>query len=211
MITTNQYLELYPIKPDSQKLIVGTIHPHNHELFEVPFFYGNRNSIWKILSLAFPEEFTLPLDVKSITTFLDRHKISVSDTIKKCKRKNNTAFDKDLIPLELNTEIVSQIKNSQVTEIFFTSGFSTNNACKLFLINILGYKKIPEQLRKEKQMVIEDFGRPIKLNVLISPSGSSNIGLSKSKIYLENKHKYLDSPRPIYDFKIDYYRKIFNL
>ncbi|MBK6965069.1 MAG: hypothetical protein IPH20_14305 [Bacteroidales bacterium] len=53
MITIHQYLDKYPISRDSKKLIVGTIHPHDHENFGIPFFYGNRSSIWKILSEAF--------------------------------------------------------------------------------------------------------------------------------------------------------------
>jgi hypothetical protein len=35
--TTHQYLDKYPISKDSEKLIVGTIHPHDHDNFTIPF------------------------------------------------------------------------------------------------------------------------------------------------------------------------------
>ncbi len=210
MTTNNQYLDKYPISTDSQKLIVGTIHPHDHDKFLVPFFYGNKLSIWTILNEAFNNEIGQTINLDGILKFLERHKISVSDTVIKCNRKNPTALDKDLIPLTLNTGLIDQIKNSNINEILFTSGFQTNNAFKLFYVDILGLKITPE-IRKARQTTLDKsiFGRPIKLTVLYSPSGSSNVPLSTSKIYLDNRNKYLTSKRPVYDFKVDYYRDNF--
>lgn len=210
MITTHQYLDKYPISADSRKLIVGTIHPHNHHKFILPFFYGNTLSIWTILNEAFNKEIGQEISVDGILKFLKKHKISVSDTIIKCNRKNPTAFDTDLIPITLNHALTDQIKNSKITEIFFTSGFQKNSAFKLFYKDILGLKITPE-IRKARQTILDKniFGRPVKLVILYSPSGSSNIGLSTSKIYLESKHKYAKSARPVYDFKVDYYRQSF--
>ena len=210
MITTHQYLDLYPISPDSKKLIVGTIHPHDHENFEIPFFYGNRSSLWKILSEAFPKELHSPITLNVILDFLNSRKIAISDTIRECKRINPTALDKDLGPLLLNKQIVEQIKVSNINEILFTSGFQKNNAFKLFYVDILGHR-ITEEIRKNRKVIMnnDDFGRPVTLRVLYSPSGSSNVGLSKSRLYLETKSKYMDSHRPVYDFKIDYYKQMF--
>lgn len=210
MITTNQYLDQYPIRRDSEKLIVGTIHPHDHEKFIIPFFYGNLASIWLLLSEAFPDELKQPLTLESILSFLQARKISVSDTIRKCERNKPTALDNDLIPLELNTQMLEDIRNSNISEIFFTSGFGKNNAFKLFFVDIL-CQKITQEIRKNRQVLLNDhvFRRPVKLTILYSPSGSSNIALSTSKIYLANKHKYHNSSRPVYDFKIDYYRAQF--
>jgi G:T/U-mismatch repair DNA glycosylase len=209
-ITTHQYLDKYPISRDSKKLIIGTIHPHDHENFEIPFFYGSRSSIWKILSDAFPEDIKLPITLPGVLAFLQKHKISVSDTIHKCKRINPTALDKDLLPIELNKAIFDQIKNSEISEILFTSGFQKNNAFKLFYTDILG-KVITPDIRANREIILENniFGRPIKLKVLYSPSGSSNVGLSKSKQYLENQSKYVGLNRPVYRFKVDYYRQMF--
>lgn len=211
MRTTHQYLDKYPIANDSEKLIVGTIHPHDHESFAIPFFYGNVTSIWTILSEAFPNDLQQPLTLDGILKFLKSKKMSVSDTIRKCDRKNPTALDKDLIVIELNKQIKDDIRNSKVSEILFTSGFGKNNAFKLFYVDILGLKITPE-IKNNRQVTLnkEIFGRPIKLTVLYSPSGSSNVPLSTSKIYLDNKHKYVNSSRPVYDFKVDYYRDNFD-
>jgi hypothetical protein len=210
MITTHQYLDKYPVSTDSEKLIVGTIHPHDHDNFTIPFFYGNVTSIWTLLSEAFPNDLQRPLTLEGIVQFLKNKKISVSDTIRKCDRKNPTALDKDLIPLELNKQIKDDIRKSKISEILFTSGFGKNNAFKLFYVDILGQIITPE-IKSNRQVTLDKelFGRPIKLTVLYSPSGSSNVPLSTSKIFLENKHKYSKSSRPVYDFKVDYYREIF--
>jgi len=136
MRTTHQYLDEYPISSESEKLIVGTIHPHDHNSFAIPFFYGNVTSIWTLLSEAFPRDLQTPLTLEGILKFLKNKKISVSDTIRRCDRKNPTALDKDLVPIELNEQIVEDIRNSKIAEILFTSGFGKNNAFKLFYVDI---------------------------------------------------------------------------
>lgn len=212
MITIHQYLDKYPISKESEKLIVGTIHPHDHENFRVPFFYGNVLSIWTILSDAFPDDLKKPITLNGIIEFLQLKRISISDTIRKCERKSPTSLDKDLIPLELNVKIIDDIKDSKVSEILFTSGFGKNNAFRLFYVDILG-QKITKYIREQREVILnkENFGRPIKLTVLYSPSGSSNVGLSKSKLYLANEYKYKELKRPVYNFKVDYYKKKFEL
>lgn len=210
MITTHQYLDKYPVSADSEKLIVGTIHPHDHERFAIPFFYGNVTSLWNLLSDAFPDDLKQPLTLEGILAFLETKKISMSDTIRQCQRKKQTALDQDLIPIELNTQIKEDIRNSKISEILFTSSFGKNNAFKLFYVDILGLKITPA-IKENRQVMLDKaiFGRPMKLTILYSPSGSSNVPLSTSKIYLDNQHKYATSSRPIYDFKVDYYRQSF--
>lgn len=210
MITEHQYLAKYPIRPDSKKLIVGTIHPHNHQDSRVPFYYGNRGSLWAILAKAFPGELTDPTSLASILRFLESRKISVSDTIKRCTRKNPTALDKDLLPIELNTGLLQEIRNSEIAEILFTSGFSANNAFRLFYVDMLN-RKIRKDVRQNRGLLLENevFGRPVKLTILYSPSGSSNVGISKSKLYLSQRDLYIQSEKPVLDFKVDYYRKMF--
>jgi len=211
MITTHQYLDKYPISKESKKLIVGTIHPHDHESFIIPFFYGNVISLWTILSEAFPKDLKKPITLKRILDFLKTKKISVSDTIRKCERENPTALDKDLKPIELNRQIKYDIRNSQISEILFTSGFGKNNAFRLFYVDILGLK-ITKDIKERRGVTLDKdiFGRPIKLTVLYSPSGTSNVGLSKSQLYLDNKNKYMNSSKPVYDFKVDYYKEKFD-
>jgi hypothetical protein len=210
IITNHQYLSKYPILPDSEKLIVGTIHPHNYERFQLPFFYGNVTSLWRILAEAFPNQLALPLTLEGVLNFLAQKKISISDTIIECERLKPTAFDQDLKPRLLNFAILNQIKNSCISEIYFTSGFGKNNAFKLFYVDILGLKITPK-IKADREIILNDaiFGRPVKLIILYSPSGASNIGLSKTKLYLDNKNRYSQSSRPINDFKVDYYRNKF--
>jgi hypothetical protein len=93
-------------------------------------------------------------------------------------------LDNHLIPIELNKKIIDDIKNSKINEILFTSGFGKNNAFSLFFVVILGLK-ITKEIKEARELTLDKliFGRPIKLTILYSPSGSSNVGLSKSKLY----------------------------
>lgn len=208
--TTHQFLNKYPIDKFSEKLIVGTIHPHDSANFKIPYFYGNVKSIWEILSKAFPNELSRPLSLEGILSFLTAKKMSVSDTIISCERTNNTALDKALIPIELNKKMIEDIKCSNIKEILFTSGFGKNNAFRLFFVDILG-QKITQEIKDNRGIMLdkEIFGRPVKLTILYSPSGSSNVGISKSKVYLMNKEKYKEFKTPIAEFKVDYYREKF--
>ena len=52
--TEHKFIDTYLIKRESKYLIIGTIHPHRTDDFEVNFFYGNKNTLWSILSEAFP-------------------------------------------------------------------------------------------------------------------------------------------------------------
>jgi G:T/U-mismatch repair DNA glycosylase len=210
MRTSHQYLDQYPIDPASEKLIVGTIHPHTHEKFIIPFFYGNVISLWSIFSDAFPDELKKPVTLEGVLQFLKNHRISMSDTILVCERKKPTALDEDLIPLELNTGIIEQIRRSNIQEIFFTSGFGKNGAFRLFYEKILGLK-ITTQIKQDRQLVLDKsiLGRPVKLIILYSPSGASNVGISQTKQYRESKDSFSKSSRPVYDFKVQYYRHMF--
>ncbi|MBT1706332.1 hypothetical protein [Chryseosolibacter indicus] len=208
MVTTHQYIKQFPIKKSSVKLILGTIHPHDHTKFLLPFFYGNEMTLWKILNSAFPN--TFELTVEGIKNFLDERKIAISDTIIECTRKKPTALDEDLIPVKLNEELIPQIRDSNIKEVLFTSGFGKNNAFTLFYENILGLK-ITKEIKEARGVVLKDtrFGRPIQLTVLYSPSGTSNVGLSKSQGYLANAHKYVGLKTPVKQFKIDYFKEKF--
>jgi G:T/U-mismatch repair DNA glycosylase len=210
MITTHQYLDHYPIDPASEKLIVGTIHPHNHADFQVPFFYGNKNSLWNILHYAFPLELLDPHRLGDILDFLRGRKIAISDMIWKCRRKSNSALDRDLIPLRLNEELSDQIRHSNIREVLFTSGFGKNNAFKLFYVDLLK-RRLTAQIRSNRETTLEKelFGHPIRLRALYSPSGAANIGLVKSSLYLAKRAKYEGHDTPVQAFKIDYYRDVF--
>lgn len=210
MQTTHHFINKYPISAGSEKLILGTIHPHDVSSFKLPFFYGNKLSLWNILNEAFPSELQAPLTVAGIVEFLKKRKTAISDTILTCQRKNNSALDSDLIPETLNVALLDEIRNSAITEIYFTSGFGKNNAFKLFYEDILKMK-ITKEIKVNKSVIIpaQIFGREIHCRILISPSGAANISLSISPEYRLAMHKYAGSKRPVQDYKIDYYRNIF--
>ena len=129
--TEHKYVKSHQCKKTDKALILGTIHPHRTDNFKIDFFYGNRNSIWNILGLAFPQ-----LDFNSrdsIMNTLTSSKIWISDMILSCERSNEKITeDKSLENLVLNTrQIEKGIRESEIDKIFFTSGLNKNNAEKL--------------------------------------------------------------------------------
>jgi len=135
----------------------------------------------------------------------------MSDTIIRCRRISNSALDRDLVPIDLNLDLKNKIKNTDIKEIFFTSGFGKNNAFRLFYVDILGLR-ITKEIRKRRGIILpkEFLGKEVKLTVLYSPSKTANLGLSTSKLYLSNKSKFADSKRPVHDFKVWYYKQMFS-
>lgn len=211
MITTqHQFISKYEIKKNSEKLILGTIHPHCHSTFKIQFFYGNKLTFWTILNSSFPNQLGNPISLDGIIHFLNINKIAISDTVLECQRINTSALDRDLIPINLNLKLINQIRDSNITEILFTSGVQKNNAFNLFYEGILN-RKITKEIKSNRGVILESsvFGRPIKLTILYSPSGSANIGISKSKEYLMKKELYQNFKNPIKYFLIQYYKEKF--
>src|SRR5690606_18078002 len=179
-------------------LIIGTIHPHKTDDFIIDFFYGNKNSLWSILSNAFPNKNFSSL--KHITETLEKSSTAISDMIRKCDRDNDKITqDKDLYNLCLNTkEIREGIKNSSIKTIFLTSRFGKNNAAKLFVDNFnIKYKNSWDEQSSSFVIPKDIFGREIKAIVLFSPSGQANTGISKSLAYKEKRHMYLNKRTPV--------------
>lgn len=212
MYTVHQYLDLYPPSAESERVVVGTIHPHDTSKFKIPFFYGSKLSLWELLDRASGGEIGQPIRLENVLKFLKRHRIAMSDTVRECRRNGTGWADNDLVPVRLNTELLDQIRDSRIHEVLFMSGFGKNNAFKLFYVDILG-RRITPRIREDREITLDSniFGRPVKLSILYSPSGAANIALAQSKIYQKNKDRHLHSSTPVYDFKVDYYRKKFGL
>lgn len=206
VITKHNYIKNYPIKLTDEFLILGTIHPHNIKNFKIDFFYGNKNSLWSILSLAKNIELN---NLNQILDFLSENRIAISDMILECERKNEkVTADKDLYNLILNKDLKNQILNSNIEIIYFTSAFNQNNAARLFF-NLFELE-IPNNWKDNYEININFFGKNIKCVILLSPSGASNIGISKSEIYRHNKEFYIKNFKtPVKQFKIDFYNKKF--
>lgn len=204
--STHQYIDENPVKPTDKGLILGTIHPHNTQKFKINFFYGNKNSLWNILSFAYP---TLDFETADgIKKTLSESKIWISDMIRSCERENEKVTQDQLLQnLKLNSEKVKAgVKNSEIDTIFFTSGFGKNNAAKLFCATF----GIQIFNKNERVFDIDEhfFGRKIKGIILFSPSDQANIGISKSQLYLEQKSRYT-SGAPVNEFKIATYKEAF--
>jgi hypothetical protein len=209
--TTHQYLANYPIKPTDKRLIVGTIHPHLHDDFLIPFFYGNVGSLWNILSEAFPH---LGFEnYQTIQRILSHYNIGITDIIRQCDREHeNVTQDQLLYNLHFNTEQISDaINESEIDIIYFTSRFGKNNAAKLFTSEFgINYRGAFDDTLSEFILPERHFGREIRCVVLYSPSGQANIGISKALPFLNNIDYYKQFNKPVNQFKIDFYREKFN-
>jgi len=208
METTHKFLDKYPIKPESEHLIIGTIHAPETDIVE--FFYGSSVSIWRIFKECIPTIDLNPNNLDSILVFLKRNKISVTDTIRVCERIDGSALDSKLIPKEFNTILLEQLLNSTVENLYFTSGFGKNNAFRLFYINILRKKYVEDTLKKQRVFDLSVGDRIFKCYILYSPSGSANRSIARSIEYKNNIEKYKDIDHPVNAFRIDNYRKIFS-
>ena len=155
VITHHSFIDSFEYSEEDRYMILGTIHPHDVSSFKIPFFYGNKGSLWEILSEAFPSlNFS---SAQSIINELKSHRVFITDTIRECYRENEkSTSDDSLTVIEDNRkQIESALKNSNIHTIFFTSGFGKNNAAGMFIrmFNI----KAPEQ----KEFIINEnyFGK----------------------------------------------------
>ena len=207
--TFHQFIQQTCWKSDDKYAIIGTIHPHRVDDFDLNFFYGNKGFLWSILGQAFPNlDFTT---VESIKRILSRNRIWITDMIEECSRPHERETrDSHLYDLKLNTKLIEEgLRGSQIDTIFLTSRFERNNAAELFIrafgLDLLSWN---EEL---SQFIIPSskFGREIRAVVLFSPSGRANLGISRSKSYLASKDRYGQEKNPVALFKIDFYRDKF--
>jgi hypothetical protein len=207
--TYHKYIDKYPIKKDSTKLIVGTIHPHLVNNFEIDFFYGNIGSFWNILSSAFPQRQFGNLD--EIVATLDKYKVAITDIIRQCDRANeNITKDSELYNIIDNSEqIKSGIKESRIDTIYFTSRFGKNNSAQIF-VNIFGIKVNLDRVTSEFDIPSSIFGRKIRGVVLYSPSNYANRGIARAYAYRSNIDYFQQFQHPIKQFKIEFYQNKFN-
>lgn len=208
-VINHRFIEQYPVASDSQKLVLGSIHPMEPVPGEV-FFFGNDNNLWKNLNEAFPDELNEPLGQADIIRFLERRKIAISDIIVQCIR-DHSSQDKDLVPTVLNTDLIPQIRESEITEILFTGGFSTNSPFRIFYETLLG-QKLTYSVRTNRGIILNKsfFGREVKLSVLYSASGNANVGIARSKQF-QAVRDTLGNYLPVRQFRIKYYQEKFTL
>jgi hypothetical protein len=207
--TTHNYIDNYPISPNSRRLIIGTIHPHLIANFNIDFFYGNVGSFWDILSNAFPQRQFGNLD--QITETLDRFNVSITDIIRQCEREHgNVTADSELYNIIHNgQQIQDGLTNSQIDTIYFTSRFGSNNAARLF-VDTFNINYQFNELTSEFTIPQNYFGRQIRCVVLYSPSNNANRGIARAEPYLNNIEHYQQFDHQIKQFKIEFYKDKFD-
>lgn len=88
---------------------------------EFPFFYGSStNKFWTWYKEYLDIDITTT-DLNSLKNSLDRHEIGITDVILSCKRKNQSALDKDLTQREYNHEFITYPKHGETLKILCTS------------------------------------------------------------------------------------------
>jgi len=207
--TFHNYIDNYPIGQNSNKLIVGTIHPHLIQNFNIDFFYGNVGSFWDILSNAFPQRQFANLE--EIIATLEHYNIAVTDIIRQCDRENeNVTADSELYNIVHNGEqIQTGIQNSQIDTIYFSSRFGANNAARLF-VDTFNIQYELDPLTSEFTIAANYFGRQIRCVVLYSPSNNANRGIARAVPYLNNIGHYQQFEHPVKQFKIEFYQDKFD-
>lgn len=209
--TVHQYLDAYPVAHTDRRVIIGTIHPHVTENFNIPFFYGNVGSFWEILAQAFPLHNFQTL--QSIQQILSDRQTWVTDIIRQCDRDNETVTrDALLYNIVDNQEQIGDALNEvAIDTIFFTSRFGTNNAAKRFTqVFGINYQAKYDNAISEFTIPANYFGRSIRCVALYSPSNDANRGIAGwAAGYRNNIEHYRQFPRPVKQFKTDFYRSKF--
>lgn len=209
--TIHNYIDRYPIRQNSTRLIIGTIHPHLIEAFNIDFFYGNLGSFWDILSNAFPDRQFGSLD--QIIGTLSHYNVSITDIIRQCDRKNEfVTADSELYNIiDNHQQIETGIVNSEINTIFFTSRFGSNNAAKLFVDAFgINYRQTFDRTTSEFTIGEQHFGRRIRAVVLYSPSNFANKGIVNAAPYLNKIEHFRQFEHPIKRFKIEFYQDKFD-
>ena len=210
--TYHQFINKCLVKPTDRRLILGTIHPHNVHDFSLPFFYGNKNFLWRHLENAFPcRTFN---NVQNIMRTLEDENVWISDMISQCDRDHSGIYkDEELRNISLNSnQIMNGLSNSKIDTILFTSAFGCNNTAKLFVTEFnIKYRKTWNEMTREFIIPTHHFGREIRGIVMYSPTDGANQGIAKGKIYREWKsEKWNGKGLPMNAFKIAHYKEKMN-
>ena len=218
------------IKPDTTKLIVGTLPPPRFstgELLEkdVDFCYGSYyNSLWLFIDKI--HDLNLKFDnseaaVKQRKQFLIKQKIGVCDIVESCERQKIDASDLGMQNIKLRN-LVGYLKDyPNINTLLFTGGNSKNGPEYFFRKHLKDFGLKLEVISNEVPR-IHEFKLPVSINEaresakvprtiktvsLTSGSGAANISISKLPLY-----KHLKAKNPnfnTFDFRVMQYREFF--
>ena len=218
------------IKPDTTKLIVGTLPPPRFstgELLEkdVDFCYGSYyNSLWLFIDKI--HDLNLKFDnseaaIEQRKQFLIKHKIGVCDIVESCERQKIDASDLGMQNIKLRN-LVGYLKDyPNINTLLFTGGNSKNGPEYFFRKHLKDFGLKLEVISNEVPR-IHEFKLPVSINEaresakvprtiktvsLTSGSGAANISISKLPLY-----KHLKAKNPnfnTFDFRVMQYREFF--
>ncbi len=150
---------------------------------EIDFYFGGeRNLLWKILSLVFDRPLT---NKKSIQNFLREKGIGIGDVIKSCVRREGRASDTDLIEIEWNLELLEQIRRHKIQKVYFTS----------------------QQVEKWFKRLFPE-ARDLESITLLSPSGQTARGLWRREDY--QSWRKSNPENPTLSYLVQTYKEVFN-
>jgi G:T/U-mismatch repair DNA glycosylase len=213
------WLEKYPIKCNSTKLIIGTHPPMPHRGC-MPFYYGNSFEFWRFMEQVYLNDvffdFEMKPDLNLILKWLERHKMSITDMIEYTFEESSFSIDSDITlndyKAQLNQHLFNWLKDSKVNKIYFTSFSEGKSAYDLFRkwVQLHFNMRLPKGrdiINNNNSYILSIFERDIKLIMLYSPSPTARRGIPNSipyKLWLKNNPKIKN---PIDEFRVYWYKK----
>lgn len=206
---SHAFLDKYPVCTSARVLILGTIHPDTVKDFLIPFFYGNRGSLWRLFAKAYPNEKLDPANLDSVLSFLRTHRIGVSDVVRKGERIRTRSGDGDLRIKEYNHALIDDLCRSQIDTVVCTGGNHPKGVFYLFTRRIMQLSEVPDKLDQFEGIRLNFHGRNIRICAMPSPSGAANRGIARSKGFKEWASR---QPKRVSvdDFKVYSLKKIFD-
>jgi|GEM_PF-1160939 len=124
----NQNLGLQTIKPETNKIIIGTFPAFevvNNLNPRLAFYYGSSdNKFWDIIRDVLNENFEYTIE--SIAEFLVNNNFGIIDIIETCyRKKNRSSADEDLSIID-QLNFIELIQNNNCTDFYTTSKLVTD-------------------------------------------------------------------------------------
>ncbi len=207
------------IRPDTKKLIVGTLPPPRFSLGEllekdVDFCYGSYyNSLWLYIDAIY--NLNLRYDnsdeaVEQRKQFLTDHQIGICDIVDSCERKKIDASDLGMSHIKLRNLIGYLQKFDSIEWLLFTGGNSKNGPEYLFRRHLKEHGMRLELISEETPRINQfemDGNRIIKTVSLTSSSGSANRSIGSHPLFKQLKAK--NTEFNTFDFRVMQYKAHF--
>jgi len=205
--------------------IVGTLPPprFTHGLLrpgDVDFCYGSRDGqLWPILDRVYGLNLSYETSQRAVEerkTFLREQRIGIWDMVARAEREKIDASDQGMKNIQLRDLVGLLQQYPRVEQLLFTGGGSKNGPEYLFRRHLREYgiklEKISDAVPRIHQFKMPErdgASRLITTVSLTAPSGSANRAIGGLPEYKARKAK--DPDYTVMDFRVEQYRKIFDL